>query len=258
MKIFLDRDYFFNFVRQKKMTIIKVALGLFVLTLAFFAFTLREGGRDFELNNVDKEILYDIAKKDGEIDLVNSENLGSSDEVGSKEGEEEAEPVEIFVDVGGAVVNPDVYKLKRGSRVYEAIKKAGGFTENANAQNINLAAVLHDQDKIVILTEEELEGQSGKSSAAEGVQSAEAISGAGKSASSAIALHGNDDDIHIVNINTATESELQMLKGVGPAMAKRIIDYRTGKGSFSRIDELKNVKGIGDKMFQKIKDYVRV
>ena len=233
MKFFLDRDYLFNFVKQNKSAIIKVSVGFVILILAFFVFTARQDGKaDFELNRGSESEVASITEKEN----------SDGDKAKKAQNEEEDADKKIFVDVSGAVVNPDVYELKAGARVYEAIKMAGGFLENANSQNLNLAAKLSDQDKIVVLTDEEADTKCGSPEQ----------SGEVNGFSSQAQIGGK------VNINNATVEELQTIKGIGPAMAARILEYRRSNGGFASVDDLRNVKGIGEKTFAKLRESIKV
>ncbi|MBE6032988.1 MAG: hypothetical protein E7224_07345 [Clostridiales bacterium] len=141
------------------------------------------------------------------------------------------EPVLLVVDVGGAVIFPGVLELPEGSRVYEAVDAAGGLTEDADIRNINLAAPIHDGEKIYIPTKEEAEQ---------------------------MMLTGGGTITGKVNINTANSAALQTLNGVGPATAAAIIEYRTENGPFGKAEDLMNVNGIGKKTFENLKDHIRV
>ncbi|NLK65282.1 MAG: competence protein [Tissierellia bacterium] len=132
----------------------------------------------------------------------------------------------IYVDIDGAVINPGVYELLEGSRVIDAINKAGGLEENAFTQNLNKARKLIDGEKIYI----HIEGQADVES-----------------------LQSNN----LININTASADILMTLPGIGEVYAKRIIDYRSAK-KFNSIEEIKNIQGIGDKTFDKLKDLITI
>lgn len=140
----------------------------------------------------------------------------------------------VIIDVDGEVKNPSVYELPAGSRVYEAIDAAGGLTESADTKNTNLAAFLTDGAKLYIPNKDEV--------------------GNAVSSGSANAQSSGKD---LVNINTADSSRLQMLVGVGPATAQKIIEYREEYG-FKKIEDLKKVSGIGDKTFEKLKNFIIV
>ena len=149
----------------------------------------------------------------------------------------------LVVFVCGAVKCPDVYELPCGSRLHEAVKLAGGFAEDADASYHNLARILSDGERIYIPTfaeteeytlEQKLAGQSGVSEEKQGA------------------------DTVIVNLNTATVTQLTSLPGIGQSKAESIIEYRTRVGAFAAIEELMNISGIGEAMFDRIKDRVTV
>jgi len=130
----------------------------------------------------------------------------------------------LTVYISGAVANPGLYTLSDGSRVEAAIQAAGGFTPGAEAERINLAALLVDGQQIDV----------------PGVVDTSHIS-AGR-----------------VNINTAAASELDALPGIGPTAAQAIVDYRLQHGSFQFIQDIQNVPGIGPATYDRIKDYITV
>lgn len=167
---------------------------------------------------------------------VNNQEIFEEDAI-----EEKDEGGKIIVYVNGEIKNPGVYTLKENSRVENVIKAAGGFTEKADKEKINLAKKLKDEDYILIDTK--VDASSNKSISNEEVKSKEEDSSKGSQK---------------VNLNTASKEELKTIPGVGDVTAQRIIDYREKNGSFSSIEELKNVERIGDKTFEKIKEYVDV
>ena len=146
--------------------------------------------------------------------------------------EDEGEAIElknkqIVVDVKGGVKRPNIYRLDEGSIVEDAIKIAGGTTSEADLIKINRAEKLSDNQEVII----PIKGQD--------VSSASSSSGK-------------------VNINTANETELDSLPGIGPAKAVEIIKYREENGKFKSIEEIKNIKGIGEASFEKLKDSIKV
>jgi len=145
------------------------------------------------------------------------------------------EPERCFVHVSGAVNREGLYKLTKGDRLIDLIKLSG-VTSNADLDSINLAEVLADGQKVIIP----------KKSA--NIVSNDQASNANTS------LKG----IKIVNINSADEKGFDSLPGIGPVMAKKIVDYRSEKGRFSNIDELKEVPGISVKKLEKLKKYISV
>ena len=162
--------------------------------------------------------------------------------VAKTKGEEESE--QVTVDIKGAVKNPGVYELRAGARVYEAIQKAGGLTADAEAKSINQAQKLTDEAVIYVAKI----GEEGADVTQTGQHQAGASDSAGASG-------GKSDK---VNLNTATEAELQTISGIGQKRASDIIAYRESNGRFKSVDDLKKVSGIGDKTLEKLKEYVTV
>ena len=151
----------------------------------------------------------------------------------------EKEEVWIWVDVSGAVNTPGVYRLKQGSRVFEAVQEAGGFLENADTAGINQASVLSDGEKLQIYTIEE--AQQMEIQPQEFSDSREKADTNGK-----------------ININTADLAELQEIPGGGEKKAQSIMEYRENCGGFQNIEQLQEVPGIKGKTFDKVKDYITV
>lgn len=151
----------------------------------------------------------------------------------------------LYVYVCGAVVNPGVYQLPAGSRIYQAVQAAGGMTEEADDKSLNQAEALTDGQQITVYTKEEVQ-ESGLS----GVQSGDSGTASG--------TDGSDTADKKVNLNTATKEELMTLPGIGESRADAIIEYRTTSGGFSSIEDIQNISGIKEKAFEKIKDYIEV
>ena len=165
---------------------------------------------------------------------------------------------EVVCDISGAVKHQGVYRLKNGARLEDLIEKAGGLTKDAQLQAINRSQLLKDQDKVYILgkgdkTEAAQTANSAAASAPASSPSASASSASSVSSSTSGAASG-----YLINLNTATASDLQKLNGIGEKKAEQIIAYRQEKGSFKSIDELKEVSGIGDKTFAAIKDQLTI
>ncbi len=163
---------------------------------------------------------------------------GSSENEVVSEEPAQTEPETVTVDIAGAVGESKVVTLPYGSRVADAIAECGGVTDDADLSTVNRAAVLNDGEKIYIPTEEEV--SSGITYKAD-EETLAATSSSG-----------------LVNINTATEEELQMLNGIGPVTAGKIVAYRESYGAFKTIEDLKEVNGIGEKTFADIKDDITV
>ena len=169
-----------------------------------------------------------------EVAAVSKDSV-SEKEVRKEENEESLEQNLITVDVKGAVKSPGIYDLPVGSRVNDAVQKAGGLTEQADSKSLNLAQKVSDETLVYVPTKgEEASQQSG--------------SGATSSTSKE----------KKVNLNKASLEELKQVKGLGGKRAQDIIDHRESNGKFKSVDELKKVSGIGAKTIEKLKDYVTV
>lgn len=142
----------------------------------------------------------------------------------------------LYVHVCGQVKTPGVYELKEGSRIFDAVEAAGGFTEEADERSLNLAAPAKDGMQVNVYSREE-------------ALTAPAVSADGDSS-----REGGER----INLNRATEKELMELPGVGESRAGDIIRYREESGGFRTIEEIMNVPGIKDASFQKIKDRITV
>ena len=162
----------------------------------------------------------------------------SKDSVSENEVKKE-EPVEqdlITVDVKGAVKAPGIYDLPVGSRVNDAVQKAGGLTEQADSKSLNLAQKVSDEALVYVPTK------------GEEAASQQTASGTASSTSKE----------KKINLNKARLEVLKQVKGLGGKRAQDIIDHRETNGKFKSVDELKKVSGIGAKTIEKLKDYVTV
>ena len=165
-----------------------------------------------------------------------SKDSSSEKEVKKEEKDESAEQDLITVDVKGAVKSPGIYDLPVGSRVHDAVQKAGGLTEEADSKSLNLAQKVSDEALVYVPTK------------GEEAASQQAASGTASSTSKE----------KKVNLNKASLEELKQVKGLGGKRAQDIIDHREANGKFKSVDELKKVSGIGAKTIEKLKDYVTV
>ena len=157
-------------------------------------------------------------------------------EVKKEEKDESPEQDLVTVDVKGAVKSPGIYDLPVGSRVHDAVQKAGGLTEEADSKSLNLAQKVSDEALVYVPTK------------GEEATSQQAASETSPSTSKE----------KKVNLNKASLEELKQVKGLGGKRAQDIIDHREANGKFKSVDELKKVSGIGAKTIEKLKDYVTV
>ncbi|GFH39685.1 helix-hairpin-helix domain-containing protein [Lactococcus insecticola] len=146
----------------------------------------------------------------------------------------------LIVDVKGAVKNPNVYQVKAGARVNDAILQAGGLTAQADAKSVNLAQKVTDEMVVYVAAQGEV-----------GLAQANVTSPANATGTSAGASEK-------VNLNTADLTQLQTLSGIGAKKAQDIIDYREQNGNFKAIEDLSQVSGFGEKTLEKLKESITV
>ncbi|MBO5004216.1 MAG: helix-hairpin-helix domain-containing protein [Clostridia bacterium] len=154
----------------------------------------------------------------------------------------------IIIHITGAVRKSGIVKLNQGARIYDAIEMAEGSLENADLAKVNLAYILEDAQKIYIpyIGEE-----------TENTEEQEYIT-YNFGNNSSIIQNTNKGESGKVNINTAKQTELETLPGIGTATAEKIIDYRNKNGKFNTIEDIQNVKGIGEAKYENIKESICV
>lgn len=145
-----------------------------------------------------------------------------------------------YVHICGAVVRPGVYEMKSGDRIFQVLELAGGYTEDAAEEYLNLAQEVEDGMQLLVPSKADLEA---------GADRNQVLGAAGQ---------GMNGGVRKVNLNTAAKAELMTLKGIGEVRAEDIVEYREKHGPFSRIEDVMNVPGIKDAAFQKIKDDITV
>ncbi len=214
--------------KQKNIIIaIIVIIGIFIIYKVYFT------------NDNSNEVYEDLENVENVILPDEEENIAKDNNDTSKT---------IFVHIAGAVEDEGIIEIAENSRIADAIELAGGVTDDADLSNVNLAYVLEDGMKVKIpskndeiLTEQEyITTENGEN----------------------IVTENNDiskeSESSLININTASQSELETLPGIGSATAMKIINYREENGKFNSIEDLKNVKGIGDAKYENIKDLIKV
>ncbi|MGG7176759.1 helix-hairpin-helix domain-containing protein [Clostridium paraputrificum] len=170
-----------------------------------------------------------------ELKKNNNESIFVEDESNPDEKTIPLKSKEIVVEIKGEINKPNIYWLDEESIIEDLIKKAGGITDLADVRKINRAEKLKNHQSIIIPNKDEAQSVTASSTVTSGINTG-----------------------GIVNINTASESDLDALPGIGPARARDIIKYREDKGGFKTIEDLKNIKGIGEKSFEDLKDKVTV
>jgi len=197
----------------------KIIISLFIIVIFLII------GSKFFLNQASKPVIVDFEQNN----IEDSKILEESEEL-----KEKAEnPREIVVDVCGEVNNPGVIRLREGDRVVDAVNVVGGLLETADRKMVNLARIVQDGEQIYI------------PKIGENIQELES-----SNQSSGVSKYGK------VNINKASQSELESLNGIGQVLAQRIIQYREENGAFKNIEDIIKVSGIGTKKYEAIKDSI--
>ncbi|MFE5426995.1 helix-hairpin-helix domain-containing protein [Peribacillus simplex] len=205
---------------KRKLTIITAAVAFVAAGIYFFLQQVEDPA--------DTEDIFSITAKE-------SEHKNSDDET-------PAEPEIIKVDVKGAVKSPGIFTAQAGDRVIDLISAAGSFTDKADKDKVNFAQIVEDQ--MVIYVPEIGEEDEGKLENIQVGSTGDVVSG-GTSGG-------------LVNLNKATQEDLETLTGIGPSKANAILEYRETVGKFKEVDDLKKVTGIGDKTFERLRDSISV
>ena len=177
---------------------------------------------------------------------INGEMLIANNETNNMIDKQTEEKNIIIVHITGAVKNPGIVRLEEGSRIEDAISKAGGLNEDADITNVNLAYILEDGIKIKIPSKSEvIEVQN------ENILNSD-------SGENIVEEFEDSNKTSLLNINKATEQDLQNLPGIGISLASKIIAYREENGKFSTKEDIKNVNGIGESKYENIKEHICV
>lgn len=224
---------------MKKIKYLKAVLIAVVLVLTGIIYSCQRVGKEQPDSTLGTPLTTEeIKQTDALIDLPENTDIEKEDITGKPKD------ASCYVHICGAVKRPGVYEVSPGTRIFEVIGKAGGFTKEADEAYINQAASVSDGQQVYIPTKEEVIKGEPKASADN------------KTPGGSEHLRSNPDSKGKVNINTATKEELCTLPGIGEAKAGSIIDYRTNHGSFRSIEELKKIDGIKNAVYNKIKDLI--
>lgn len=221
----------------------KIIIGIFIVIVAIVA------------------IYYSYKQENNFLEETENLEIENQAKEGAEESEETTEKEKIIVHISGAVQNEGIVELESGSRVADAIEKVGGLKENAYMDEINLAYQLEDGEKIHIPTIEEQKEKENQESKVGNESGTGNVGTTSKSSNSSINNGSQNEKTSNqtkININTATEQELDSLPGIGPSTAAKILEYRKEKGKFKTIEEIKEVSGIGESKYEKIKDRITV
>ena len=199
--------------------------------------------RDNILESLLVQTEEDSSKTDGSTYKTGPLHTGKDQEE-SVQGSSTSRFLEIIVYVCGQVKDPGVYTLKDNARISDLLEMCGGATEEASLEAVNLAKKLNDGDKVYIPSSAEVDGLD--------IFSQDFGNGIGQGDTY------QENSTKLVNINTSSSEELQLLPGIGEQTAAKIIDYRNKFGFFRSKEDIMNVAGIGEKKFAQIRDLISV
>lgn len=195
---------------------IKKGLKIFLIVILIIVF----------INIMNKDFFN---QSDGEVKVDRAFDTGSKDSLSEADAEEDY----IYTHITGEIKKPGVYKMKAGTRMNDLVKEAGGLTEDADIDLINLSEKLVDEERIIVPAKGASNNTDETSHVASAVQTKK------------------------ININTADLNELTSIPSVGEKTAQKIIDYREKK-KFKKIEDIMNIEGIGENKFKNMKDYISV
>lgn len=235
-------------LKNKKIIVIAICI---IILIGIGAYLYLSNNQYENFNSIKTLEEMENGMQKNQIDKENQNNMNEniSENLENTNNNEIQEETKIAIHITGEVKKKGILYLDKGARIVDAIEAAGGATKNASLDQVNLAYILEDGQKIYIPNKNEKietgayiitnSGQNvlieeGKESTTT-EKNAKGVSGK-------------------VNINTANQTELETLQGIGPALAQRIIEYRQENGKFQTIEDIQNVKGIGDSKYSNIKD----
>ena len=214
-------------LKNKKIIIISVI----IFTILFLIYLIYKNNQNYT-NEINLNEILQTENTNNERNEINNIITNTIDTIQNNE---------IIVHITGEVKKEGVIHLNKGDRIIDAIKKAGGETKQADLSQVNLAYELQDGQKIYIPNKNEKISEY-------------IVGGNGNTNINSI----NSKEETKVNINTANQSELDSLPGIGPATAQKIIEYRNQNGNFKKIEDLQNVKGIGQAKYEEIRNNIEV
>ncbi len=222
-------------MKDKKMIV------LIILTIVFFLLSV------FSLSL----LIYQNSNKEDDISVNYDDDELDSDE--------EEEISGFKVEIKGEVINPGVYEVTHDNIIMDLIDLAGGLTENAYIDNINLSKKLDEEMVIIVYNKNKIDNknnsfQNKKVYIDESVQKKESVITPNNTQNT----ESSSVDNGLININTASKEELMKLPGIGESKALKIIEYRSANGNFKAIEDIMKVNGIGKSTYEKFKDKITI
>lgn len=197
-------------------------------------------------------IYYYFYQKE-EVNLDNNINL-KVEEVKKEEKKEEVISEKCYFDIKGEVKNPGVYSIECDKRIIDAINVSGGLTKNSDTSVLNLSKKIEDGMVIIVYSKKEV---SDYLNTLKELDDKSSICDNSNIENDACSDNNSSNNNSLININTASISELMSLSGIGEAKAKSIVSYRE-KTPFKSIEDIKNVEGIGESLYASIKENITV
>lgn len=242
-------------IRNKKIIAI---ITILVITIIYGIWKENRGKIKIENINEQAEIT-DIEDNEKTKNLHNT-TVENNENIKNKETNK-TDKNKIVIYIIGEIKQEGVYELDENSRISDAIEKAGGTKENADLSQINLAYKIEDGMRIYIPKK----GESVQDKEKIEDKTQEIVTGKSTDITNTTSVNTNlsinkksKTDIEKINLNKATQTELETLPGIGPSTAEKIIAYRKENGNFKNIEDIMNVNGIGESKYNKIKDLVSV
>jgi len=221
-------------ILNKKQKIILIIIVSFALLFIFYYIINRFNSSKY----IDIDIEQENINTD---DIVEGQNLITN----TSYEEKDSISTKIVIHIIGEVKNQGIVEIDRGSRIVDVIKEAGGTTKNADLSKINLAYIVEDGQKIYVPSIKDKDSDVISNNAGENV-----------------IVQNNREEHNIsskkVNINTASQTELETLNGIGTSTALKIVNYREQNGLFKKIEDIKNVPGIGSSKYENIRNDITV
>lgn len=213
---------------------------LIILTIVFFLLSV------FSLSL----LIYQNSNKDDDISVNYDDELDSDEDEKAKG---------FKVEIKGEVINPGVYEVTHDNIIMDLIDLAGGLTENAYIDNINLSKKLDEEMVIIVYNKNKIDNknnsfQNKKVYIDESVQKKESVITPNNTQNT----ESSSVDNGLININTASKEELMKLSGIGESKALKIIEYRSANGNFKAIEDIMKVNGIGKSTYEKFKDKITI
>ena len=216
----------FSMLTQKQKIYLGIAIVIIICMIFYYIFTNNSDYNYEELNEIGEK----------------TESIFQSSK--------ETEKTKIVLHITGAVNEEGIVRIEEGARIIDVVEAAGGLKDDAELKNVNLAYIVEDGQKIYIPYKTDIEEQE---------EEIPFVSiDAGKDVITDTEVNNSNGSKLKVNINKASQADLQLLPGIGESTALKIIEHREKNGKFASIEEIKNVSGIGDAKYENIKDYINI